>query len=86
MSAANTRLIAAAPALLDAVEYMLGRIHADPDIGYYCGFMTEAFVRLCGAYAQAHGESPSIVGARFGVYEGDAEVVRLRREIEELRG
>jgi hypothetical protein len=82
---ANDRITAAAPALFNAVCHVLRRIHGDPNVQYYCGAFTEALRLLSDAYAQATGENSEEIARTAATADcGEADVLRLKRRIEEL--
>lgn len=82
---ADDRIIAAAPALFNAVVYLLRRIHSDPNVQYYCGAFTESLRLLSDAYAKATGEDADEIARTAGMADcGEADVLVLKRRVEEL--
>lgn len=67
-----------------AIEHVLRRIHTSPEVGYYMGYCTESFERLCEAYAEIHGELPEATRNRFMPQKPRNPTDELREKIEEL--
>jgi hypothetical protein len=78
--------------LADAVTYLLDRQQENPDLHWEIGFGTEAFRRLCVAEAAATGRPLEEVekerqrDLQPAHDRREPEVLRLRKELEELRG
>lgn len=71
----------------DAVMYLVRRIQESPDVRYYLGYGTEAFSRLAKAYAHIKGIDLATAEKEIFAVKprGDAEVLRLRDELDEER-
>jgi len=67
-----------------AIEHVLERIHTSPEVGYYMGFGTESFERLCAAYAEMHGELPEATKERFLPQKPRDPTKELNKRIEQL--
>ena len=75
----------AAPALFRAVQYLIRRIHRDPNLQYYCGACTESLRLLSDAYAQATGKNAEEIERAAATADcGEAHVLELKRQIREL--
>lgn len=75
-----------------ACEYILRRMQEDPDVRYYLGPGTESYRLLCVAAAEWTGmplaevERKCAIDCQPAHRKREPEVLRLRKEIEALRG
>lgn len=77
--------LAAFPAVVDAVTYLLDRAQTDAEVGYRIGPGTEAFRRLCLAEAAAGRAPPQVERERGRSRVSLHAVVPLERECDEWR-
>lgn len=68
-----------------AIEHVLNRIHKSPEVGYYMGYGTESFERLCVAYSEIHGELSEATKERFHPLQPRDPTKALVKEIEALQ-
>lgn len=68
----------------EAITHVLRRIHESPEVGYYMGYGTESFERLCAAYAAISDQKPDDVKENFLPIMAKDPCKELLQRIEDL--